>query len=95
MDRGTPKWMVYNGSNPIKTDDLGGPPLFLETPKCSTFRTFLGGKVFKRIRHPTLVARRQEITEIQNTKICIRSWNPNDPCFDWKRPCFGGVDLQK
>ena len=23
------------------------------------------------------------------------TWNPNDPCFDWKRPCFGGVDLQK
>ena len=19
---------------------------------------------------------------------------PNDPCFDWKRPCFGRVDLQ-
>ena len=25
---GIPKWMVYNG-NPIKMDDLGGPPLFL------------------------------------------------------------------
>ena len=23
------------------------------------------------------------------------TWNPNDPCFDWKRPCFAGVDLQK
>ena len=21
--------------------------------------------------------------------------NSNDPCFDWKRPCFGGVVLQK
>jgi len=31
-NRGTPKWMVYNG-NPIKIDDLG-VPLFLETPKC-------------------------------------------------------------
>ena len=30
---GPPKWMVYNGSNPIKMDDLGGPPLLLETPK--------------------------------------------------------------
>ena len=20
----------------------------------------------------------------------IYTWNPNDPCFDWKRPCFGG-----
>ena len=23
-NRGTPKWMVYKGSNPIKMDDLGG-----------------------------------------------------------------------
>ena len=27
---GPPKWMVYNGVVPIKMDDLGGPPLFLE-----------------------------------------------------------------
>ena len=24
----------------------------------------------------------------------IHTWNPNDPCFDWKRPCFGGLKLQ-
>ena len=32
-NRGTPKWMAYNGKpeNPIKMDDLG-VPLFLETP---------------------------------------------------------------
>ena len=29
---GTPKWMVKIMENPIKMDDLGGPPLFLETP---------------------------------------------------------------
>ena len=29
-NKGTPKWMVYNG-NPIKMDDLGVPP-FSETP---------------------------------------------------------------
>ena len=23
------------------------------------------------------------------------TWNPNDPCFDWKRPCFLDVELQK
>ena len=22
------------------------------------------------------------------------TWNPNDPCFDWKRPCFGGFNHQ-
>ena len=31
-NNGTPKWMVYFMENPIKMDDLGGPPLFLETP---------------------------------------------------------------
>ncbi len=30
-NRGTPKWMVKIIENPIKMDDLGGPPL-LETP---------------------------------------------------------------
>ncbi len=38
-NRGTPKWMVYNG--PIKMDDLG-VPLFLETP--IYFRPFIGMK---------------------------------------------------
>ena len=32
-NNGTPKWMVKIMGNPIKMDDLGGPPLFLETPK--------------------------------------------------------------
>ena len=27
-----PKWMVYFMEILIKMDDLGGPPLFLETP---------------------------------------------------------------
>ena len=28
-----PKWMVEIMENPIKIHDLGGPPLFLETPR--------------------------------------------------------------
>ena len=38
QNRGTPKWMVYNGQpdNPIKMHDLG-VPLFLETPKRCVF----------------------------------------------------------
>ena len=24
----------------------------------------------------------------------ICTWNPNDPCFDWKRPCFGGLTFK-
>ena len=31
-NNGTPKWMVYKGKSYIKIDDLGGFPLFLETP---------------------------------------------------------------
>ena len=22
------------------------------------------------------------------------TWNPTDPCFDWKRPCFGGLTFK-
>ena len=31
-NRDTPKWMVKIMENPIKMDDLGGFPLFFETP---------------------------------------------------------------
>ena len=33
-NRGTQKWMVYKAlrENPIEMDDLGGFPIFLETP---------------------------------------------------------------
>ena len=31
-NRGIPKWMVYDGKPYVLMDDLGGPPLFLETP---------------------------------------------------------------
>ena len=24
----------------------------------------------------------------------IYTWNPNDPCFDWKGPCFGGLTFK-
>ena len=33
-NRGIPKWMVKIMENPIKMDDLGVFPLFLETPTC-------------------------------------------------------------
>ena len=45
-NRDTPKWMVkIMVPNPIKMDDLGGPPLFLETSKSSQngpFNSVLG-----------------------------------------------------
>ena len=28
------------------------------------------------------------------TNIYIYTWNPNDPYFDWKRPCFGGLTFK-
>ena len=27
-------------------------------------------------------------------KLNIYTWNPNEPCFDWKRPCFGGLTFK-
>ena len=28
-------------------------------------------------------------------EITLRyTWNPNDPCFDWKSPCFGGLTFK-
>ena len=36
-----PKWMVKIMENPIKMEDLGGPPLFLETPSCEKFTRVL------------------------------------------------------
>ena len=40
-NRGTWKWMVKIVENPIKIDDLGGPPLFLETPICVYIYTYI------------------------------------------------------
>ena len=36
------------------------------------------------------------VTGVRHATICIYkcTWNPNDHCFDWKRPCFGGLKLQ-
>ncbi len=41
-----PKWMVYFMENPIKMDDLGGFPIFLETPKYLLKRCFSGWRGF-------------------------------------------------
>ena len=36
---GTPKWMVKIRENPIRIDDLGGKPLFWETPISSNWKS--------------------------------------------------------
>ena len=38
-NRGTQKWMVYNGSNPIKMDDLGVPLLTHGKPQGKPYGT--------------------------------------------------------
>ena len=50
-----PKWMVKIMENPIKMDDLGGPPLFLETPKWPENRR--EGHSFDYIQYRPTVAR--------------------------------------
>ena len=39
-NRGTPKWMVYNGKPYEQMDDLGGFQLFLETPQLYNTKTW-------------------------------------------------------
>ena len=34
------------------------------------------------------------IAAICNTYLYLYTKNPNDPCFDWKRPCFGGLTFK-
>ena len=46
----------------------------------------MGGRV-----HTNVV----EILDRRNLqKIPVTAWNPNDPCFGWKRPCFGGLTFK-
>ena len=33
-------------------------------------------------------------TKNRHSHIYTYTWNPNDPCFDWKRPCFGGLTFK-
>ena len=57
QNRGTPKWMVYNGKNPIKMDPFGGNPLFSETSICVTlgraWNRFHQGDDSARLESPT------------------------------------------
>ena len=58
----TPKWMVkIMVPNPIKMDDLGGPPLFLETPilgVMSIWRSLLSLQSFGLYGKPTTLERK-------------------------------------
>ena len=55
-----PAWMVKIMENPIKMDDLGVFPMFLETPKskkgmcvCSFFQMSFCWRAFETIHHPS------------------------------------------
>ena len=46
-----------------------------------------------KLSHPTRVA--QDVQWWPPKKdIYMYTWNPNDPCFDWKRPCVGGLTFK-
>ena len=68
---GNPKWMVKIMENPIKMDDLGGPPLFLETPISLSYssKLYLLGEV---IWH-------HECIHLLNNGYQIKSWNWHGP----------------
>ena len=34
------------------------------------------------------------LVKLYNILYILYTWNPNDPCFDWKRPCFGGLTFE-
>ena len=47
--------------------------------------------------HRDLLQLVSDIHKCNNYNICIYiytlfTWNPNDHCFDWNRPCFGGFN---
>ena len=43
---------------------------------------------------PLLGPRRKKNRMVPINPTIWFTWNPNDPCFDWKRPCFGGLFRQ-
>ena len=45
----------------------------------------------KRFQKEDVVVIIQPTTKRNKT---IHTWNPTDPCFDWKRPCFGGLTFK-
>ena len=83
--------------------DLRYPCHAKKTTKLSLFSLFLVADVgtimiqdsSKKVR---CIPRMCMFTRNQSS-ICIHiyiyTWNPNDPCFGWKRALFWGVDLQK
>ena len=77
-NRGTPKWMVYNGSNPIKMDDLGGkPPLFLETPMCFPFRIVVSKDHGFLMRSPRVTMLEPDVFFSKASPKSWKSWLTN------------------
>ncbi len=75
-----PKWMVKIMENPIKIDDLGGPPLFLETPICLNLQQV-----------STLESSRLSIFMIQNWLVGIFfafyfAWRITGQSRTWEQP---------
>ena len=53
--------------------------------------SYAGWRVIHLVLHPLVFWCISLYIYIHNTYTC----NPNDTCFDWKRPCFGGGWPQK
>ena len=67
--------------------------------KAISIGSWIGGNV-ARFRSPKLPPRPTGVDEKRAGKINHHNkwwfwpWNPYDPCFEWKRPCFGGLTFK-
>ena len=66
--------MVYNGSNPIKMDDLGVFPLFLETP---IIYTLIIREVLQKNLYPSVSSVHRTCTNHNG------GMSPTDPTEQW------------
>ena len=74
---------------------------FRATRKCQVIVGFFSIVILVEAGGMDILLRTLTVIFDINFKICtvhicihVHTWNPNGPCFDWKRPCFGGFNHQ-
>ena len=67
--------------------------MYLEDSPC-TFLDSLLPFFLKRTKIKGQIRKRKKKGTQESPGIYIYTWNPNDPCFDWRRPCFGGLTFK-
>ena len=78
MEKFRSSFWLFSGSSQV----TGIPMGLSEEQQTRLARAQLGGFVWGQVNS-------------FSKKICIlASWNPNAPCFGWKRPCFGGLTFK-